>query len=351
MFCNDVCSVMEVLGHEYNPDQWHLFIDSSKVSLKVVLLHNGNRFPSIPLAHAANMKENYENMKLLLGKIKYDELNWKLCGDLKVVALLLRMHLEYTKYCCFLRESDSRDKNNHYVNKLWPKRTSLMQSSSCSSRENLSAPLHIKMNLMRNFVKGMDNTDHGFQYVRNKFPNTSDAKIKEGIFIGPHIRELMQGKQFNEDLNETERNAWLSFKWICKDFLGNHYQDVVQDLFTSYEAMGCNMSLKIHFLESHLDFFPENLGKVIDEHSERFYQDIMATEKQYQGKWTSSMLADYCCTMKRNVPDAKYWWKSYTSTFYRKVSACFMSTCKELSCTFKFFCIFETLPDRRILYT
>jgi len=36
---------------------WRLFIDSSKVSLKVVLLHNGNRFPSIPLAHAANMKK------------------------------------------------------------------------------------------------------------------------------------------------------------------------------------------------------------------------------------------------------------------------------------------------------
>jgi len=73
MFCNDVCSVMEVLGHEYNPDQWRMFIDLSKVSLKVVLLHKGNRFPSIPLAHAANMKENYESVKLLLGKIKYDE--------------------------------------------------------------------------------------------------------------------------------------------------------------------------------------------------------------------------------------------------------------------------------------
>ena len=39
VFCNDVCSIMEVLGHEYNPDQWCLFTDSSKVSLKVVLLH------------------------------------------------------------------------------------------------------------------------------------------------------------------------------------------------------------------------------------------------------------------------------------------------------------------------
>jgi hypothetical protein len=49
---------MEVLGYEFNPDQWRLFNDSSKVSLKVVLLHNGNGFPSVALAHAANMKES-----------------------------------------------------------------------------------------------------------------------------------------------------------------------------------------------------------------------------------------------------------------------------------------------------
>jgi len=68
----------------------------------------------------------------------------------------------------------------------------------------------------------------------------------------------MQDKQFDEDLNETERNAWLSFQKICNDSLGNYkaanYQDVVQDLLTSYKAMRCNMRLKIHFLESHLAF-------------------------------------------------------------------------------------------------
>jgi len=83
-------------------------------------------------------------------------------------------------------------------------------------------PLHIKLGLLKNFVKGMDKTSCGFEYVRNKFPNVSDAKIKEGIFIGPLIRELMHDIQFDEDLNETERNTWLSFKRICKDFLGNH---------------------------------------------------------------------------------------------------------------------------------
>jgi len=29
----------------------------------------------------------------------------------------------------------------------------------------------------------------------------------KGIFIGPQNRELMQEKQFDEDLNETGRNA------------------------------------------------------------------------------------------------------------------------------------------------
>jgi len=73
VYCSGVCSVMEVLDREYNPDQWRLFIDSSKVRLKVVILHNGNRFHTVPLAYAVKMKESYESMKLLCGKIKYDE--------------------------------------------------------------------------------------------------------------------------------------------------------------------------------------------------------------------------------------------------------------------------------------
>jgi hypothetical protein len=43
-----------------------LFTDSSKVKLTTVLLHHGNKFPSVPAAHAANMTESYENMNILL---------------------------------------------------------------------------------------------------------------------------------------------------------------------------------------------------------------------------------------------------------------------------------------------
>ena len=131
--------------------------------------------------------------------IKYDEFKWNLYGDPKVVALLLGMQLGCTKYCCFLCEWDSWDNKNHYVNKLWPKQTSLMPgeknvvNSPLVFLEKIYLPrLHIKLGLMKNFVKGMDKTSRGFQYVRNKFPNVNDTIIKEGIFIGPQIRELMQ---------------------------------------------------------------------------------------------------------------------------------------------------------------
>ena len=136
---------------------------------------------------------------------------------------------------------------------------------------------------MKNFVRGVDKTGCGFEYLRNKCPNVSDAKIKEGISIGPQIRELMQNKQFDEGLNETERNSRLSFKSICKDFLGNHkaanYQDIVQDLLTSYKAMGCNMSLEIHFLKSHLDFSPENLGESIEDTVKDFPKTFLLWKK------------------------------------------------------------------------
>jgi hypothetical protein len=102
------------------------FIDSSKVSLKAVHLHNGNNFPSVTLAHTANMKEPYENMKLLLEKIQYEKYNWNICGDLKATALMLGLQRSYTKLCCFLCEWDSRDRKYHYIQKQLPKQESLI---------------------------------------------------------------------------------------------------------------------------------------------------------------------------------------------------------------------------------
>jgi hypothetical protein len=39
------------------------------------------------------------------------------------------------------------------------------------------------------------------------------------------------------------------------------------------------MSLKVHFLHSHLDFFPEYLRAASDKHGAWFHQDICTMEK------------------------------------------------------------------------
>ena len=63
------------------------------------------------------------------------------------------------------------------------------------------------------------------------------------------------------------------------------------------------MSLKIHFLHSHLDFFPENLGDESDEHGERFHQQMKTMERRYQGFWNEAMMGDYCWFLSRETED------------------------------------------------
>jgi len=86
---------------------------------------------------------------------EYDKFKCKVCGDIKYMALLLRMQLGYTKYCCFLCEWDNQDKKNHYVNKLWPKQTSLTPGEKNVVNpplvlpQKFLPPLHIKLGLIK----------------------------------------------------------------------------------------------------------------------------------------------------------------------------------------------------------
>ena len=100
---------------------------------------------------------------------------------------------------------------------------------------------------MKHFVKAMDRNGAGFQFLKNKFPNISDAKIKEGIFVGPQIRKLMNDPAFEESLNEFEVAAWKSFQNVVNNFLGNHkgdnYKELVTELLQNYRELPCNISV------------------------------------------------------------------------------------------------------------
>ena len=86
------------VGEEHNADEWRLFIDGSKYSIKAVLLHNGNIKPSIPIGYSVTA---YDAMKMFLELVKYDQYNRKICCDLKMVAILAGLPGGYTKYSCF----------------------------------------------------------------------------------------------------------------------------------------------------------------------------------------------------------------------------------------------------------
>jgi hypothetical protein len=149
-----------------------------------------------------------------------------------------------------------------------------------------------------------------FAYLREKFPRLNAEKTKAGVFIGPQIRQLFKDDCIECVLSDSEKTARKSFENVSTGLLGNvkaaNFRQLVEDLLNYYEKLGCNMSLKMHFLQAHLDFFPPKCGAVSDEHGERFHQDISAMEHRYKSTRSAAMLACYCWMVKRDAPDAEY---------------------------------------------
>jgi hypothetical protein len=81
--------------------------------------------------------------------------------------------------------------------------------------------MHLKLGLMKNFVKAMNQGAAVFTYLREKFPRLSEAKLKEVIFIGLQIRDLIEDEYFDKLLQGNEKAAWNSLKSVVKGFLGN----------------------------------------------------------------------------------------------------------------------------------
>lgn len=90
-------------------------------------------------------------------------------------------------------------------------------------------------------------------------------------------------------MNEEERLAWKSFVAVVQNFLGNYKTENCTELFEemlfNLKNLSCNMSIKVHYVYSHIDHFQHNLGDLSEEQEQRFHQD--------QGKWNVHMMAYY----------------------------------------------------------
>ena len=116
----------------------------------------------------------------------------------------------YTKYCCFLCEWDSRARHEHYLKKKWPKRSPLKAGTKnvkytplVEATKILLPLLHIKLGLIKSFVKAMNQHGAAFKYICNKFRVLSQAKLIEGIMVGPQINKHIKDEVFDHTLSGT----------------------------------------------------------------------------------------------------------------------------------------------------
>jgi len=70
-------------------------------------------------------------------------------------------------------------------------------STTSRIQQNLLPPLHIKLGRTKNFVRTMDQVGPALRYFAKKFPGISPAKIKEGVSIGPQIRQFYRDVQLD----------------------------------------------------------------------------------------------------------------------------------------------------------
>ena len=173
---------------------------------------------------------------------------------------------------------DSRDRAQHDTKKDWPLREELVPCKEKnvidgpSSRQSriLFPPLHMKIGLIRQFTKAMGNDSDRFTYLCQAFPRLTTEKLKVRIFDGSQIQQLIRDPGFENSMNEVELEAMKAFVLVVKNFLGinkaREYAELVNNMLTAFRNLGCNMRVKMHYLFSHIDQFPENLGSVSDEH-------------------------------------------------------------------------------------
>ena len=247
-----------------------------------MLLHNGNKFACVPIGHFVVLKEHYLNVKMVLQKLRYSEHNWAICIDFKMVNFLLAQQGEYTKHPCFICYWDSCATDQHRVKKDWAAREDLAVGDKYITNEPLVNRdhtilllLHIKLDLMKQFVKALDKDGVCFNYIAKTFLGHSMENFKAGIFDGPQIRKLKQAQTFTARVTVAERAAWCSYFSVIREFLCNtkasNYRNFVNVMFQNFQALGAKTSFKLYYLFRHLDYFPENLGDYISKIWQHFF--------------------------------------------------------------------------------
>lgn len=185
--CIRIEDLMTEMGIDYDSNDWRLFIDSSKFSLKAVLLDKTNTKPSVPIAYTTNTKESYESLKAILEIIDYATHKWRICCDLKVVNMLRGLKGGYPKHMCFICNWNTRFKGDQYQYDGWKNRPeseelteSMIHKPLVPIDKILLPPLHIKLGIVKKFVGAIAKREEVYECLHKIFPKLSKQKLMAG---------------------------------------------------------------------------------------------------------------------------------------------------------------------------
>ena len=112
VYCTDPTGLLSALGVPLEDhSKFRLFFDSNGPSFKAVLLSNGNKYAPVPLLYSTEFRECYQDMDIVLAKIRYNEFKWLIICDLKMTAILSGLQGGYPTYPCHLCEYKINLKN------------------------------------------------------------------------------------------------------------------------------------------------------------------------------------------------------------------------------------------------
>ena len=121
-------------------------------------------------------------------------------GLYQVFMLSLSVKLEAVDQYFVGREWQVRDS-------LEPGKLNVINQALISVEKILLSLLHIKLGLMKQFVKALDPACAAFQHIRQMFPSLPDAKVSGGIFVGPQIKVMLANMDLEDKMSAVEKRA------------------------------------------------------------------------------------------------------------------------------------------------
>lgn len=117
-FCHNVINIFGATGIACNPTKWCLIINITSSSRCFI---TGTFIYHFSLLFWFSSKRNTV-VKILVDALKYEYV-WEVIGDFKIIAFLMGLQDDFTRFLCYLCLSDSRVIAPHYHIQDWPEQT------------------------------------------------------------------------------------------------------------------------------------------------------------------------------------------------------------------------------------